>query len=237
MSKLGEVVFCLDCERMAQASVSAGGGTGPVDTPRHMAVKKDANGDPLCVQCLDLRRANRNAAFLREARSLVAAAQDRHTPAPSEQSAAAPSAVLRIASAVRITRQREAPQRAAAETPKPGRGRAHSTKNESDESSGNQPRAKTKPERAEPAPNSRAAVGLAGSTKSVKQANGQASAARSVGNGKTQNRKPGRPTAASVAMSAREAQAADLAFRRMVFTVGITRAERMLKELKRSLGL
>jgi hypothetical protein len=57
MSLLGEVVFCVDCDRARSADASA-------ERPRRMATKKDANGDPLCTPCLDSRQAQRRAEFM-----------------------------------------------------------------------------------------------------------------------------------------------------------------------------
>jgi hypothetical protein len=77
MSKLGDVVFCVDCDRVraAHAGTAAAGFEGaPVDQPpRRMATKRDANGDPLCAACLDARHGSRHAKFMsHEARSPLA---------------------------------------------------------------------------------------------------------------------------------------------------------------------
>ena len=98
MSKLGDVVFCVDCDRLAEppeGSVAAEGADAP-HPPRRMAVKKDANGDRLCALCLDARRANRNAAFLRDAGRSPSSSQGHEAPVASR--------VLRVASAIRIPR-------------------------------------------------------------------------------------------------------------------------------------
>jgi hypothetical protein len=96
MNKLGDVVFCVDCDRERQAHLEIAEAaseqhreqdrepdrepdTSPNDRshpetasqnpeqdkhPRRMATKKDANGDPLCSQCLDDRQAKRRAEFM-----------------------------------------------------------------------------------------------------------------------------------------------------------------------------
>jgi hypothetical protein len=90
MNKLGDVVFCVDCDRERQAHLEIAEAallpdTKELDTkepanpsnpetdpqnseqdkhPRRMATKKDANGDPLCSQCLDDRQAKRRAEFM-----------------------------------------------------------------------------------------------------------------------------------------------------------------------------
>jgi hypothetical protein len=96
MSLLGDVVFCVDCDR-ARLSPPQSEGAGP---PRRMAVKKDANADPLCASCLDARQAKRRAAFmLHEGRA----------PLPSPQppvDATAPSAPRKKVEFVRIVRSR-----------------------------------------------------------------------------------------------------------------------------------
>jgi hypothetical protein len=66
MSTLGEVVFCVDCDGVRQAQMN---GTDVLSAdaelpPRRMAVKRDANGDPLCAACLDARHVSRRAEFL-----------------------------------------------------------------------------------------------------------------------------------------------------------------------------
>jgi hypothetical protein len=78
-----------------------------------MAVKKDANGDRLCAPCLDARRANRNTAFLRqegrqeEGRAATSSQSSTGLldSAPSTDAPARPR-ILRIASAVRVPRNR-----------------------------------------------------------------------------------------------------------------------------------
>jgi hypothetical protein len=63
MSKLGDVVFCVDCDR-ARAP-HAGSAAPALDTPpRRMATKRDANGEPLCAACLDARHESRHAEFM-----------------------------------------------------------------------------------------------------------------------------------------------------------------------------
>jgi hypothetical protein len=67
MSKVGDIVFCVDCDlaRSAQLKVAVGDRAGaPNELPRHMATKKDANGDMLCRACLDARVQRRRAEFL-----------------------------------------------------------------------------------------------------------------------------------------------------------------------------
>jgi len=126
MSKLGDVVFCVDCDRTARrregalsgalsdalpdalpdvvgGAVNGEHGAAPAP-PRRMAVKKDANGDRLCAQCLDARRSNRNAAFLlQERRAQFSSEEAGSNGAPNGEAPARPR-ILRIASAVRITR-------------------------------------------------------------------------------------------------------------------------------------
>ncbi|HMI90706.1 MAG TPA: hypothetical protein VK509_05050 [Polyangiales bacterium] len=102
--KLGDVVFCVDCDRAAARSASAVGADGNAAPapPRRMAVKKDANGDRLCAQCLDARRTNRNAAFLLQERRAQFSSEEAGQPHSTEPPAR--PRILRIASAVRITR-------------------------------------------------------------------------------------------------------------------------------------
>lgn len=67
MSKIGEVVFCVDCDlaRSAHLKVAVGDSSGtPQELHRRMATKKDASGDTLCVACLDARVQRRRAEFL-----------------------------------------------------------------------------------------------------------------------------------------------------------------------------
>lgn len=68
MSKVGDIVFCVDCDlaRSAQLKVAVGDSSGAAEElPRHMAIKKDANGDALCRACLDTRLRRRRAEFLK----------------------------------------------------------------------------------------------------------------------------------------------------------------------------
>lgn len=67
MSKVGDVVFCVDCDLARSAQLKAAGdssGTLAVP-PRRMATKKDASGDALCTACLDARVQRRRAEFSR----------------------------------------------------------------------------------------------------------------------------------------------------------------------------
>lgn len=67
MSKLGDVVFCVDCDRTRSENLrpSVGDSAGtPQAQPRRMATKKDANGEALCAACLDARLQRRRVAFL-----------------------------------------------------------------------------------------------------------------------------------------------------------------------------
>ena len=127
MSKLGDVVFCVDCARGADAQRNAGsdenGQSAP--PPRRMAVKKDANGDPLCTPCLDSRRATRNAAFMRnDDRSPSASRGSIALDGAMARGQAAPP-VVRVASAIRITRTVVTPT---APSPVPAEARAASTR-------------------------------------------------------------------------------------------------------------
>jgi hypothetical protein len=68
MSKVGDVVFCVDCDlaRSTQLKVASGDSSGtPTELPRRMATKKDASGDMLCTACLDARVQRRRAEFLK----------------------------------------------------------------------------------------------------------------------------------------------------------------------------
>jgi hypothetical protein len=68
MSKVGDVVFCVDCDRARSAhlKVASGDSLGtPTELPRRMATKKDASGDALCRACLDARVQRRRAEFLK----------------------------------------------------------------------------------------------------------------------------------------------------------------------------
>jgi alkylhydroperoxidase/carboxymuconolactone decarboxylase family protein YurZ len=70
MSKVGDVVFCVDCDlaRSTQLKVASGDSSGaPTELRRRMATKKDASGDMLCTACLDARVQRRRAEFLKPA--------------------------------------------------------------------------------------------------------------------------------------------------------------------------
>jgi hypothetical protein len=67
MSKVGDVVFCVDCDlaRSEHSKVAVGDSSGASEVPpRRMATKKDASGDALCTACLDARVQRRRAEFL-----------------------------------------------------------------------------------------------------------------------------------------------------------------------------
>jgi hypothetical protein len=67
MSKVGDVVFCVDCDlaRSEHSKVAVGDSSGaPTMPPRRMATKKDASGDALCTACLDARVQRRRAEFM-----------------------------------------------------------------------------------------------------------------------------------------------------------------------------
>jgi len=67
MSKVGDVVFCVDCDlaRSAHLKVAIGDSSGaPTELPRRMATKRDASGAALCTACLDARVQRRRAEFL-----------------------------------------------------------------------------------------------------------------------------------------------------------------------------
>jgi hypothetical protein len=125
--KLGDVVFCVDCDRAAARSGSAASADGSAASapttppPRRMAVKKDANGDRLCAPCLDARRSNRNAAFLLQERRAQFSSEEA-VQANGVEAPARPR-ILRIASAVRITRSAttETPVSAPVAAPRPQR--------------------------------------------------------------------------------------------------------------------
>lgn len=68
MSKVGDVVFCVDCDlaRSARLNVAIGDSSAaPQELPRRMATKKDASGEALCAACLDARLQRRRAEFLK----------------------------------------------------------------------------------------------------------------------------------------------------------------------------
>jgi len=67
MSKVGDVVFCVDCDlaRSAHLRIAVGDSSGTSEVPlRRMASKKDASGDALCTACLDARVQRRRAEFM-----------------------------------------------------------------------------------------------------------------------------------------------------------------------------
>jgi hypothetical protein len=107
MSKLGDVVFCVDCDRVRAAhtgSAAAGFAGSAVDQPpRRMATKRDANGEPLCAACLDARHDSRHAKFMsHEARSPLAGR------GPDATRAADPGPlVLQSSRFIRVLRTRE----------------------------------------------------------------------------------------------------------------------------------
>jgi hypothetical protein len=106
MSKVGDVVFCVDCDlaRSAHLKVAIGDSSGtPKELPRRMATKKDAS-DALCTPCLDARLQRRRAAFLQpRARSADP------EPQPAVSSVSHPTAAARRGS---VSRQAlEAPVR------------------------------------------------------------------------------------------------------------------------------
>lgn len=115
MSKVGDVVFCVDCDvaRDTQLKLASGDSAGaPQELPRRMATKKDASGDPLCQACLDARVQRRRAEFL-QPRAQSAYAE----PQPAESSDGRPAAaplrngasskpIVRRLSSVRIDRVR-----------------------------------------------------------------------------------------------------------------------------------
>ncbi len=119
MSKLGDVVFCVDCDRVRAAhtgsAVAGSGGTAPAlrgdasisaavdQPPRRMATKRDANGEPLCAACLDARHDSRHAKFMsHEARGPLAGQ------GPDATQAADPGPlVLQSSRFIRVLRTRE----------------------------------------------------------------------------------------------------------------------------------
>lgn len=105
MSKVGDVVFCVDCDlaRSAQVHPAAPApGDALHEHPRRMATKKDANGNALCAACLDARLLRWRAEFeLRQAAPTLS--EPTAHPALSAQVAHAP---VRKLSAMRIARIR-----------------------------------------------------------------------------------------------------------------------------------
>jgi hypothetical protein len=66
MSKVGDVVYCVDCDlaRSTHLKIAIGDSSPtPQELPRRMATKKDGS-DALCTACLDARVQRRRAAFL-----------------------------------------------------------------------------------------------------------------------------------------------------------------------------
>lgn len=113
MNKLGDVVFCVDCDRTRSeraAGVAAGYGSALDVPPRRMAIKRDANGEPLCSSCLDTRHDSRHAEFmLNEGRAPSFAPANDADARVAEPTAA----VARSSTFIRIVRSR-APIEAAA---------------------------------------------------------------------------------------------------------------------------
>jgi hypothetical protein len=213
MTKLADVVFCVDCDRNLETYRSALGPEGDTASSgpqRRMAVKKDANGDPLCVPCMDSRRAKRNAAFLVR----TGRAQDPDQPAKSHDAASGepPARLLvrGVASTVRI------PGRTVVEwSPKV-----------------------SPTERVQRVPSS------AGRSRSVAKAKKKAAAdsGRSarpklkISKPNAALTKPAKPERVSGPEARRLAARNELAFRRFVYSVGIRRAETLLREIKRGIG-
>jgi hypothetical protein len=112
MSKLGDVVFCVDCDRVRTAradGVAAGYGSALDAPPRRMANKRDANGDPLCAACLDARHDSRHAEFmLNEGRAPSVAPTHGavSTDGTAKRATEPESAVTRISPYIRIVRSR-----------------------------------------------------------------------------------------------------------------------------------
>jgi hypothetical protein len=102
MSMVGDVVFCVDCDRARSAHVDASGSAPPIDAqyPRRGATKKDANGDALCAACLDARLLQRRAAFVRQQ------SQSLPEPAPAVSARQPTTQPVRNLSQVRIVRVR-----------------------------------------------------------------------------------------------------------------------------------
>jgi hypothetical protein len=107
MTKLGDVVFCVDCDRVRlspapELAAASGADSSNVEPPRRMATKKDANGEPLCPSCLDSRQARRRAEFmLHDDRAPITAAP----PSPAR----AGSTPRKKVDFVRMLRQRPQP--------------------------------------------------------------------------------------------------------------------------------
>jgi hypothetical protein len=90
MSKVGDIVFCVDCDlaRSAHLKVAVGDWAGtPNELPRRMATKRDANGHALCRACLDARVQRRRAEFLQPV-----ARSDRPEPQAAVSSFSGPTA-------------------------------------------------------------------------------------------------------------------------------------------------
>ena len=144
MSKIGDVVFCVDCDlaRSARPKVAVGDSSPTLDDfPRRMATKKDATGDALCAACLDARVQRRRSEFLQPhaatahftnarvsaSEPLTSASLDprpvssslgRPTAALRDASAKPPETPVRRLSAVRIDRVRPTVKRTTRKAPK-----------------------------------------------------------------------------------------------------------------------
>jgi hypothetical protein len=260
MMKLADVVFCVDCDRNLEtyrSTAQAEGSSASSGPQRRMAVKKDANGDPLCVLCMDARRAKRNAAFMVRA----GRAQDPDQQPGSDNASGGKSSVRplgqepasgvrtprravvewvsKVAPAARVQVQR-VPSSESKSRP------VATAKKKAPVDSGRTKRSKAKINksawiRSQPA-SMQAKDVLARATKSgIKLSLAQVYTARS-----TAKHKPARSNAALTQQARpervrgpearRTAALNELAFRRFVFSVGITRAEALLREIKRGAG-
>jgi hypothetical protein len=260
MTKLADVVFCVDCDRNLETYRSAlgpEGGSEATGPQRRMAVKKDANGDPLCVSCMDTRRAKRNAAFLVRA----GRAKDPDQPptsdnAPSEEPA--PRRLVHgVASTVRIPGRtvvewapKVAPttrvqvQRVPSSEVMPRSVAKATKKPAADSGRTREPKLKVNKSawiRSQPASMKAKAV-LAKATKSgIKLSLAQVYTARSTAKPQPNGSngalgKQAHPDRVRGPEARRTAALNELAFRRFVFSVGITRAEALLREIKRGIG-
>jgi hypothetical protein len=101
MNLIGEVVFCVDCDRAGSAQPNSTATEGPVAVavPRRMATKKDTNGDALCTTCLDARLGRRRREFVlhQGGAAPVAPAPTAAPPAADNTRRFIPSAALRSA--------------------------------------------------------------------------------------------------------------------------------------------